>query len=68
MCTHSIGIGGIANTQPQQNDEREVAKLTKCILPRNHSTTFKAQGISKRAGYFFAGYGCFPNPDVPGLI
>ena len=28
----------------------------------------KGQGTSGRAGYFLAGYRCFPYPDVPGLF
>ena len=27
-----------------------------------------AQGISGRAGYFFAGYGYFPYPNVTGMV
>ena len=28
----------------------------------------KAQGTSHHAGYFFAGYGYFPYPNVPGIV
>ena len=30
--------------------------------------SIKAQGTSDHAGYFFIGYGCFPDPYVTGLI
>ena len=33
-----------------------------------NSIIFKGQGTSGRAGYYLAGYGCFPYPDVPGLV
>ena len=28
----------------------------------------RAQGTHERAGYFFAGYECVPEPNVPGLV
>ena len=36
------------------------------FLPQGPCT--KAQGTSYHAGYFFSGYGYFPNPDVPGMV
>ena len=32
------------------------------------SVLIKAQGTSNHAGYFFAGYGCFPDPYVTGMV
>ena len=42
-------------------------KLEKNFL-RRYLILSKGQGTSGRAGYFLAGYGCFPYPDVPGLV
>ena len=36
--------------------------------PIIYSTDIKAQGTSYHAGYFLAGYGYFPYPNVTGMV